>query len=59
LKLLSHADPLCFCAINSDDDFTSNQISIFKRNEEFTDFLIRWTLLSKVGYALVVEYDGA
>jgi hypothetical protein len=39
---------------------SSNQVSIFKKRKEFEQiFLSRWILLSKVGYAMVVGYDGA
>jgi hypothetical protein len=45
--------------INS-DDFTANQLSIFKkRNKEFEQIFNQWILLSKVGYTMVVGYDGA
>jgi hypothetical protein len=46
-------------AINS-DDFTIDQVRIFrKETKSLNRFLIRWILLSKVGYAMVVGYDGA
>jgi hypothetical protein len=36
------------------------QVSIFKeRNKELSRFLTQRILLSKVGYAMVVGYDGA
>jgi hypothetical protein len=48
-----------FCAVNS-DDFTANQVSIFKkRNKEFEQFFNPNGFCSKVGYTMVVGYDGA
>jgi hypothetical protein len=48
-----------FGSINS-DDFTANQLSIFKKEtKSLNRFLIPWILLSKVGYTMVVGYDCA
>jgi hypothetical protein len=44
-----------FGSINS-DDFTSNQVSIFKKKKQREQILI--PMDSKVGYTMVVGYDA-